>query len=48
MIIAEEVRSEFGGVLIPPGTKLNRKLIEQLKEMDLREIKIKSAAAVKA
>jgi len=47
MIIAEEVRSEFGGVLIPPGTRLNRKLIEQLKEMALKEIKIKSAAAVK-
>jgi putative nucleotidyltransferase with HDIG domain len=47
MVIAEEIRSEFGGVLIPPGTKLNRKLIEQLKEMDLKEIKIKSAKAVK-
>ena len=47
MVIAEEVRSEFGGVLIPPGTKLNRKLIEQLKEMNLKEIKIKSPKAVK-
>lgn len=47
MVIAEEVRSEFGGVLIPPGTKLNRKLIEQLKEMNLKEIKIKTQKAVK-
>ena len=47
MVTAEEVRSEFGGVLIPPGTKLNRKLIEQLKEMNLKEIKIKTQKAVK-
>ena len=47
MVIAEEVKSEFGGVLIPPGTKLNRKLIEQLKEMNLKEIKIKTARAIK-
>jgi HD-GYP domain-containing protein (c-di-GMP phosphodiesterase class II) len=47
MVIAEEIRSEFGGILIPPGTKLNRKLIEQLKEMNLKEIKIKTQKAVK-
>ncbi len=47
MVIAEEIRSEFGGVLIPPGTRLNRKLIEQLKEMDLKEIKIKTQKKIK-
>lgn len=48
MVTDEEVRSEFGGVLIPPGTRLNRKLIEQLKETDITEIQIKTAAAVEA
>ncbi|MFP4199725.1 MAG: HD-GYP domain-containing protein [Halanaerobium sp.] len=47
MITAEEIRSEFGGILIPPGTRLDRRLIEQLKEMDLKEVKIKTAAAIK-
>ena len=47
MTTAEEIRSEFGGVLIPPGTKLNKRLIEQLKEMPLKEIKVKTKQAVK-
>ena len=42
MIIDQEIRSQFGGVLIPSGTKLNRRLIAQLKNMDLKEIKIKT------
>jgi len=48
MITDEEVRSEFGGVLIPPGTRLNRKLIDQLKETEIKEIQIKTAAVIEA
>ncbi|PUU89124.1 MULTISPECIES: HD-GYP domain-containing protein [Halanaerobium] len=48
MITNEEVRSEFGGVLIPPGTRLNRKLIDQLKETEIKEIQIKTAAVIEA
>ena len=48
MITDEEVRSEFGGVLIPPGTRLNRKLIDQLKETEIKEIPIKTAAAIES
>ncbi|TDO91280.1 putative nucleotidyltransferase with HDIG domain [Halanaerobium saccharolyticum] len=47
MIIDEEVRSEFGGVLIPPGTELNRRLIAQLKNMDIKEIKVKTEKEIK-
>lgn len=46
MIIAEEIRSEFGGVLIPPGTELNGRLIAQMEEMGLKKIKIKSKKKV--
>lgn len=48
MITDEEVRSEFGGVLIPPGTRLNRKLIDQLKETEIKEIQIKTAASIES
>ncbi|RAK07474.1 putative nucleotidyltransferase with HDIG domain [Halanaerobium saccharolyticum] len=47
MIIDEEIRSEFGGVLIPPGTELNRRLIEQIKNMDLKEVKVKTEKEIK-
>jgi len=47
MIIDQEIRSEFGGVLIPPGTELNRRLIVQLKNMDIKEIKVKTAKEIK-
>ena len=46
MIIDQEIRSEFGGVLIPPGTELNRRLIRQIKDMDIKEIKVKSEKEV--
>ena len=47
MIIDQEVRSEFGGVLIPPGTELNGRLILQIKDMDIEEIKIKQEKEIK-
>lgn len=47
MIIDQEIRSDFGGVLIPPGTELNRRLIRQLKNMNIKEIKIKTAKEIK-
>ena len=33
---------------IPPGTRLNRKLIDQLKETEIKEIQIKTAAVIEA
>jgi len=42
MIIGKEIRSEFGGVLIPPGTELNRRLITQLNNMDIKKINVKT------
>ncbi len=47
MIIDEEIRSEFGGVLIPPGTELNRRLIAQLRNMDIKEVKVKTEKEIK-
>lgn len=47
MIIDQEIRSEFGGVLIPPETELNRHLITQLKNMDIKEVKVKSKKDIK-
>lgn len=47
MIIDQEIRSEFGGVLIPPGTELNRRLIVQLKNMNIKEIKVKKEKEIK-
>lgn len=42
MILAEEVKSDFGGVLIPPGTELTARLIAQMEEMGLEKIKIRT------
>lgn len=47
MIIDEEIRSEFGGVLIPPGTELNRRLLLQLRNMDIKEVKVKTEKEIK-
>jgi putative nucleotidyltransferase with HDIG domain len=46
MVIDQEIRSGFGGILIAPGTRLNDRLIIQLKNMDLKKIKIKTEKEV--
>lgn len=47
MVIDQEVRSKFGGVLIAPGTELNKRLIAQLRHIDLNQIKIRTEAEIK-
>ncbi|SFL63345.1 HD-GYP domain-containing protein [Halanaerobium salsuginis] len=44
MVIDEEIKSEFGGILIPPGTELNEWMIDKIIRLDLEAVKIKSAA----